>query len=120
MAVFTVWRHFPSKPRIYAGVIMICDGCGRDVVRMRHVEQLDKWLCRECDPGVRYDPNVPGAMFPFSSYNIGTDASRGPITANSLRHLRKLEKEYGVQSIAFNMDSKHWPDPPRNKKWSER
>lgn len=48
--------------------------------------------------------------FPFSTQNVNGE----PITVNSLRHLRKLEREHGVQFHAYNVDEKNFGDPPRH------
>jgi hypothetical protein len=91
---------------------MICDGCNREVYRAKFIDP--KWFCKECAPSAGY-VNVPGAMFPFTTSNLSKDPTR-PITVNSLRHLRKLEAKYGVQSVGFNMNSNHFEIPLREKR----
>jgi hypothetical protein len=85
---------------------MICEGCSREIYRARFVTQLKKWLCGDCDPGVSIETNVSGSMFPFTTSNIGKDPNH-PIEVQSLRHLRKLEAQHGVQSVAWNMNEKN-------------
>jgi hypothetical protein len=93
---------------------MICDGCKKEVYRARCIIEKGEWLCKYCDPGQEKTVIVSGAMFPFTTTNIGTDPSQ-PITVQSLRHLRQLENSHNVQSIAFNYDSKHFDCPPRGR-----
>lgn len=93
---------------------MKCDGCKAEVTRARFVPALKEWLCRECDPGVEFVPNVPGSMFPYMTAHIGKDPNK-PIKVQSLRHLRKLESQHGVHSVAFNQDSHNFDSPPRAK-----
>jgi hypothetical protein len=88
---------------------MICDGCTEEVYRARLVGE--KWLCKRCDPGPARDASVSGSMFPFTTTHMSQDPSK-PVVVQSLRHLRKLERQHGVQSVAFNQNSNNF-DPPR-------
>jgi len=90
---------------------MTCDGCKTEVYRARWVE-ADKWLCRRCDPGMDVSSNVPGALFPFTTTNF--DGKK--VEVQSLRHLRKLESKYGMQSVAFNTNSNNFDLPPRERR----
>ena len=51
--------------------------------------------------------------FPFKTANIG--GQPGEITVNSLAHLRRLESQNGVQSVAYNYDhpETYYPGPQR-------
>jgi hypothetical protein len=96
---------------------MICDGCEREVFRARCIipeEGRSKWLCKDCDPGATAVLSVPGSGFPFCTNNLGPDPSR-PIVVQSLRHLRRLENQYGVENIAYNYNSNRFDDPPRRR-----
>jgi len=91
---------------------MICDGCGKEVTRSKFSTEQNKWFCSYCyhpGPGTA---NVPGSMFPFTTMHIAGHPQ--PVQVQSLAHLRRLEAQHGVQSVAFNQDSNNW-DPPRGK-----
>ena len=45
--------------------------------------------------------------WPIVTNNVG-DPNDGPVTINSLHHLRQVEREYGVQSDCYNNDSSNW------------
>ena len=47
-------------------------------------------------------------LWNFESMNIGDNPNAGPVKVNSLRHLRQLEREHGVVSVAANYDEKNW------------
>lgn len=85
--------------------------CGQEVTRARFVEGIG-WLCLDCAPHLSL-PNVSGAMFPYTTFAIADGP--GNVEVKSLRHLRQLERKYGVQSVAFNQDSKNW-DPPQQRR----
>ena len=93
---------------------MICGGCGEKVTRARYIQQADKWVGKCCDPGSHADKRIPGSMFPFTTTNLGKDPSK-PITVKSLSHLRRLERENGVQSVAFNMNESNWGRSPEGR-----
>ena len=70
--------------------------------------------CDECVS--EYQIGEPGKnLWSFQTLNIGSDPSKGPIQVKSLRHLRQLEREHGVVSVAANFDSKHWDQPTRGR-----
>lgn len=85
--------------------------CGKEVQRAKYVDGIG-WLCWDCAPRVRMD-SVPGRMFPHVAFGI--DNKPGGIKVQSLRHLRRLEAKYGVQSVAFNQDEKNFQDAPRGR-----
>jgi hypothetical protein len=89
---------------------MICDGCKAEVTRARWITD-EQWLCRQCDPGMEVSSNVSGAMFPYVTSNLNGEK----IQVQSLRHLRKLESQFGMQNAAFNMDSHNFDAPPRGR-----
>jgi hypothetical protein len=92
---------------------MTCDSCGREVFRARLLEETKEWVCKECDPGGRGTPNIQGSVFPFTTMHIAGSTQK--VRVQSLRHLRQLEAKHGVQSVAFNVDSKNWGDAPRGR-----
>jgi hypothetical protein len=85
--------------------------CAHEVSRAKFVEGIG-WLCLDCAPRVRIDA-VPGKMFPYTTFSVADKP--GGIQVNSLRHLRKLERQYGVQSVAFNMNENSFQDAPRGR-----
>ena len=90
----------------------ICKGCNEQVYRARWVED-DGWYCLDCSDAPRPMTKVPGSFFPLTSWNLSDYPE--PIKVQSLRHLRKLEAKYGVNSFAFNVDQKSWGEIPRGK-----
>ena len=90
---------------------MICDGCKKEVYRARFLTEAKEWVCKTCDPGVEKMQTVSGSMFPFVTMNLAGKPQK--IKVQSLRHLRKLERQHGVQSVVFNMNEKNWGDAPR-------
>lgn len=66
------------------------------------------WYCEECAPLMRMPDNHGESPFSFTTMHIGDDPNRGPIKVQGLQHLRRLEREHKVQSVAANMDSKNW------------
>jgi hypothetical protein len=87
------------------GLGVDCAGCGK---RVRHyfviVGKGD--FCSACAPVARYQGK---STFPFTTTNINGKS----IEVQSLKHLRSLEKEHGVQSFAYNMDN---PEAPRHNR----
>jgi hypothetical protein len=72
-----------------------CAGCGEHVMTSRFIPGKG-WFCKRCHPIV-----VDGvSTFPFITRNISGE----PIEVQSLRHLRKLEAEHGVNSFVYNYD----------------
>lgn len=56
-------------------------------------------VCSKClKPGTGGDRII--STFPFTATHLTGDGS--PVEVQSLRHLRKLEREHGVQSGAYN------------------
>ena len=88
----------------------ICSGCKEEVTRARFIDGQG-WFCiRKCAPKGKV---LPGSVFPFTTSNIG--GGPGKIEVQSLRHLRRLEAQHGVQSVAFNQDQKNFEDAPRGR-----
>ena len=78
-----------------------CSICGESGGRF--VLRGKKWLHkRNCAP-VAKRRDTAFSTFPFTTSNI-RDVNEGPVTVESMRHLRQLEKEYGVSSDAYNND----------------
>ena len=73
-----------------------------------------KWLCEDCVQ-LCYQLNPGKNLWAFETLNIGSDPNKGPVQVKSLNHLRQLEKEHGVVSVAANFDSKHFDAPPENR-----
>lgn len=90
---------------------MICAGCKEEVFRSKFHTDSKKWFCNPCYPGEGKIATVPGAMFPYSTTNL----TGKPVMVQSLRHLRKLEAQSGVHSVAFNQNSNHFDCPPRER-----
>jgi hypothetical protein len=90
---------------------MFCanEACKHHTVRVggRFSYRGGKWYCADCTAN-----NVvaePGKnLWEFESMNIGSDPNAGPVKVTSLRHLRQLEKQHGVISVAANYDSARW------------
>lgn len=83
--------------------------CRREVTRARFVEGIG-WLCLDCAPRVQVQHSN---VFPYTTFGIGNVP--GNVEVQSLRHLRKLEAQHGVQSVAFNQDEKNFQDAPRGR-----
>lgn len=83
--------------------------CKEEVTRARFVEGIG-WLCMKCAP--RYKVQFSN-VFPFKAFGIGSKP--GLVEVKSLRHLRQLERDNGVQSVAFNQDEKNFGDAPRGR-----
>lgn len=86
---------------------MVCTGCGEDTFKTAVLPGKGDF-CKRCAPVARH---VPHAVFPFTSDHISSKAGH-PVEVNSLHHLRQLEKQYGVSSVAFNTDSANFNAPP--------
>lgn len=54
-------------------------------------------------------------VFPFVAEHLA-----GQPVINSLHHLRQVERAQGVDSVAFNMDSARWNQPPQQRTARER
>lgn len=89
-----------------------CSQCGNTTYRYTVREGKD--ICYERCAGLDIVRNVPGSMFPFTTTNLSSDGS--PVRVQSIRHLRQLENQHGVASIAFNTDSKNWDDAPQTRR----
>lgn len=92
---------------------MICDFCKEEVHRARNVAP-DKWACKNCDPGTYGTVNITGSTFPFTTTNLTKDPNK-PVVVQSLRHLRQLEAQHGVHSIAYNYNERNFDSPPRGR-----
>ena len=79
---------------------MVCPGCKKTVVRLRFLGN-GVWRCVACEPDTAkpVQKAKPG-HFPFTTTNIRGDGRS--VEVKSLRHLRKLENQHGVQSGAWN------------------
>jgi hypothetical protein len=80
---------------------IFCAVCGENggklILRGKH------YIHDKCTGGVKMRDTAKN-LFPLTTMHLSDDPTRGPITVNSLHHLRKLEAEHGVQSYAFNYD----------------
>jgi hypothetical protein len=92
----------------------ICCQCKKEVLHVRWTEEPDKYVCMDCAPILELQKSVPGATFPFTTMHLNSEHPEA-ITVKSLRHLRKLENQYGVGSVAWNQDSSRWSEPPQTK-----
>lgn len=87
----------------FKGSKTACCDCGATVGTFTWVGD-DRYKCQQCRRGVA-NPNGARSTFPFTADHIVTGQK---IEVQSLRHLRKLEAQHGVQSTAYNMDSKNF------------
>lgn len=87
----------------------ICEECKEEVTRARWIEGKG-WFCLRCAPQVKI---IASPVFPFTTSGILGKA--GEVEVKSMRHLRQLERENGIQSVAFNQDSPNWDCPPRGR-----
>ena len=94
----------------------VCCGCGEEVTRARWTGEDGKWVCLDCAPELEIRKNVPGQMFPFVTMHLSNPEHPEPIKVQSLRHLRRLENQHHVQSVAFNMDSSRANEPPQTRR----
>lgn len=88
---------------------MICEGCDREVFRSRFDGESSKWFCLDCHPGMGDSTAAPG--FPFTTSNFNGK----PVEVSSMRHLRRLEKQHGMNSVAYNMNESNHSAPPRGR-----
>ncbi len=66
-----------------------------------------RWLCKECAANLFVAE--PGKnLYEFDTMHIGKDPNAGPIRVQNLNHLRRLEKQHGVISVAANFDSRNF------------
>lgn len=71
-----------------------------------------KWLCTECaNEWVIAEPGKD--LWNFTTLNIAGKPE--PVHVKSLNHLRRLEREHGVVSVAANYESSNWDKPPRGR-----
>lgn len=70
-----------------------------------------KWYCEDC-VHFRFELNPGKNLYEFETFNLGKSPSEQPVQVKSLSHLRQLEKEHGVISVAANYDSKHFDHRP--------
>lgn len=71
------------------------------------------WYCEDCAPG--YSIAEPGKdLWQFETSNIAGSAGKS-IKVQNLRHLRQLEQQHGVVSVAANYDTARWDQPPRGR-----
>lgn len=66
-----------------------------------------KWFCGECAAN-GFVPESAKNLWEFESMHIGNNPNQGPVRVTSLRHLRQLEKQHGVISVAANYDAARW------------
>lgn len=78
----------------------VCAICNTTVGRFRHVGGGKYVHVPKCSGGDKVR-DAAKSTFPFTTTNLNGDS----VTVQSMRHLRKLENEHGVQSAAYNMDS---------------
>lgn len=81
-----------------------CVVCGATVGRFRLTDGKKKCIAR-CAPSDKLRDGAK-STFPFTTTNLGHGPE--PITVNSLHHLRRLEREHGVQSEAYNNNSSNF------------
>ncbi len=78
---------------------MTCPSCKETVSRIRLVD--GEWLCPSCAPAeAKPRQNAKNHHFPFRTRHIRNDGAE--VEVKSLRHLRRLENQNGVQSGAWN------------------
>ena len=71
------------------------------------------WICEDCITGPRMR-DMATNPFQFESGHITGDPNLGKVQVQGLRHLRSLEKQYGVISVLANYDRPN--DPIRGGK----
>jgi hypothetical protein len=81
---------------------MTCDKCGYDI------QIGDFPFCKgnPADHGTTYSKSQ---VFPFESRHVAPDGK--PLIIESMQHLRKVEKQYGVAFSAFNNEVNNSVDP---------
>ena len=77
-----------------------CSKCGRDTRRYQSVPGVGDFCIGTCAPG--FPKRMKLSTFPFETECLSSQP--GKITVNSLPHLRRLEAEHGVASVAYNCD----------------
>jgi hypothetical protein len=82
-----------------------CVDCGHEGGRF--VSKSRGWVCDHCDKSPR-TMDTAKSTFPFTTMNLGSNPNMGPITVNSMRHLRQLENQHGAHSVAYNNNSNNW------------
>lgn len=92
----------------------ICCVCEEPTLRARWTGVPGEYVCKDCAPELEMRRNVPGSVFPFVTMHLNPEHPE-PIKVKNLRHLRRLESQFGVQSVAMNMDEKNWGDAPRGR-----
>jgi hypothetical protein len=73
-----------------------------------------KTYCDEC-VHTAYLGEPGKNLWDFTTMNIGSHKMTEPIHVKSLAHLRQLERQHGVVSVAANYDSSRWNEPPRGR-----
>lgn len=102
-----------------------CDGCGHMVDRFtvrfivprkpkkthqaKPAKLLTVTTCKKC----LRNPPTKVCTFPFTM-DFGLDNSGKRLTINSLYDLRRVERKYRVESVAYNQNEGNW-DPPQSK-----
>lgn len=80
----------------------ICARCGESGGRFRLVG--DNWVhVGRCSTGDK-SRNGTHANWPLVTSHVG-NPNDGPMVIENLSHLRRVEKEYGISSDAYNNDS---------------
>jgi hypothetical protein len=69
----------------------------------RFVLRGERWFHKTCATPARMRDQAK-STFPFTTSHL-SDPNDGPVTVQSLRHLRQLETSHGVCSEAYSMDS---------------
>jgi len=81
----------------------VCAICHEKVGRFRYVGGGKYVHVPKCSGGDKVRDTAK-STFPFTTSNLSGE----PVTVQSMRHLRKLENEHGVQSAAYNLDSSNF------------
>lgn len=67
-------------------------------------------FCEEC-ARVRGTMGSCKNLWEFETTNLNGEK----VQVKSLSHLRQLEREHGVVSVAANYESRHWNEPPQTR-----
>lgn len=86
-----------------------CSICNAETFRYAVVEGHN--VCGRCPQTRRVAHNT----FPFVAEHL-----EGKPVINSLYHLRQVERQHGVESVAYNMDSARHNQPTQQKTARER
>lgn len=78
-----------------------CADCGETGGRFRFMGD-GTWKHVGCSKAAVYHRKP---IFPYTTTHF--EPNNGPVEIQSLRHLRKLERQYGVASEPFNMDQSY-------------